>query len=97
MTGISWREVMVRAGSVRRVVLEAAYGWYWAVDALAELGASVTLAYLLSRRFPIGELRMMNVTPRTWADLLRMGRLPEAWITRRRLGVAAKLGHCGRM
>ena len=31
--------VMARAGEAPEVVLEATYGWYWAVDALAELGA----------------------------------------------------------
>src|SRR3954467_8779451 len=35
------REVMARAGEAPEVVLEAAYGWYWAADTLAELGAIV--------------------------------------------------------
>ena len=30
---------MARAGEAPEVVLEAAYGWYWAADTLAELGA----------------------------------------------------------
>src|SRR5947209_18640655 len=38
------REVMARAGEAAEVVLEATYGWYWAADALAELGATVDLA-----------------------------------------------------
>jgi hypothetical protein len=29
------------------VVLEAAYGWYWAADVLAEAGATVHLAHPL--------------------------------------------------
>jgi len=33
-------DVMSRAGESPEVVLEATYGWYWAADALAELGAS---------------------------------------------------------
>ena len=33
------RAVMARAGEAPEVVLEAAYGWYWAADTLAELGA----------------------------------------------------------
>ena len=37
-------DVMTRAGESPEVVLEATYGWYWAVDALAEFGASVHLA-----------------------------------------------------
>jgi hypothetical protein len=35
------REVMTRVGEAPEVVLEATYGWYWAADALAELGAYV--------------------------------------------------------
>ncbi|MGH3824970.1 MAG: hypothetical protein ACRDRA_19350, partial [Pseudonocardiaceae bacterium] len=41
------RAVMARAGEAPEVVLEAAYGWYWAADALAELGARVHLAHPL--------------------------------------------------
>lgn len=37
-------EVIARAGEDPEVVLEATYGWYWAVDALQEAGASVHLA-----------------------------------------------------
>jgi hypothetical protein len=32
--------VIARAGESPEVVLEATYGWYWAADALAELGAN---------------------------------------------------------
>ena len=35
------RQVMTRAGEAPDVVLEATYGWYWAADTLAELGAQV--------------------------------------------------------
>ena len=41
------REVMSRAGEAPEVVLEATYGWYWAADTLAELGAHVHLAHPL--------------------------------------------------
>jgi hypothetical protein len=41
------REVMARAGEAPEVVLEATYGWYWAADTLAELGAHVHLAHPL--------------------------------------------------
>ena len=34
------RQVMTRAGEAPEVVLEATYGWYWAADTLAELGAT---------------------------------------------------------
>ena len=43
------RAVMARAGEAPDVVLEAAYGWYWAADTLAELGATVHLAHPLAR------------------------------------------------
>ena len=41
------RAVMTRAGEAPDVVLEACYGWYWAADTLAELGATVHLAHPL--------------------------------------------------
>jgi transposase len=41
------RQVMARAGEAPEVVLEATYGWYWAADLLAELGAKVHLAHPL--------------------------------------------------
>jgi hypothetical protein len=40
-------QVMARAGEAPEVVLEATYGWYWAADTLAELGAAVHLAHPL--------------------------------------------------
>jgi hypothetical protein len=40
----SLAKVMARAGVGPEVVLEATYGWYWAADALADVGASVHLA-----------------------------------------------------
>ncbi len=39
--------VMARAGQDPEVVLEATYGWYWAVDALPRRGARVHLAHPL--------------------------------------------------
>ena len=38
------RRVIARAGSTRKVVLEATYGWYCAADTLAAAGAEVHLA-----------------------------------------------------
>ena len=43
----SLTKVMARAGVSPEVVLEATYGWYWAADALADVGASVHLAHPL--------------------------------------------------
>src|SRR6476619_5431076 len=39
------RSVMANAGVDPEVVLEATYGWYWAVDALRAAGAQVHLAH----------------------------------------------------
>ena len=41
------RAVIARAGKNPRVVIEAAYGWYWAVDVLEAAGAEVHLAHPL--------------------------------------------------
>ena len=36
--------VMAECGEAPEVVIEATYGWYWAVDLLQDLGATVHLA-----------------------------------------------------
>jgi len=38
---------IAKAGEAPEVVLEATYGWYWAVDVLQEAGARVHLAHPL--------------------------------------------------
>jgi transposase len=74
-------DVMSRAGEAPEVVLEATYGWYWAVDALAELGASVHLAHPLGvKAFSYRRVKNDQRDAADLADLLRMGRLPHAWI-----------------
>jgi transposase len=73
--------VLARAGQALEVVLEATYGWYWAVDALVELGASVHLAHPLGvKAFEYRRVKNDERDAADLADLLRMGRLPEAWI-----------------
>ena len=75
------RAVMARAGEAPEVVLEAAYGWYWAADVLAELGARVHLAHPLGvKMFSYRRVKNDERDAADLADLLRMGRLPEAWI-----------------
>src|SRR3954447_3767513 len=75
------RQVMARAGEAPEVVLEAAYGWYWAADTLAELGARVHLAHPLGvKMFTYRQVKNDQRDAADLADLLRMGRLPEAWI-----------------
>jgi transposase len=70
-----------RAGLHPKVVVEACYGWYWAADALAEAGAEVHLAHPLGvKAFSHRRVKNDELDARDLADLLRMGRLPEAWI-----------------
>ena len=77
----SLTKVMARAGVSPEVVLEATYGWYWAADALADLGARVHLAHPLGvKGFAYRRVKNDVRDATDLADLLRMGRLPEAWI-----------------
>jgi len=74
-------EVVSRAGEAPEVVLEATYGWYWAVDALQAAGASVHLAHPLGvKAFAYRRVKNDLRDAADLADLLRMGRLPEAWV-----------------
>lgn len=76
---LAW--VMARAGERPEVVLEATYGWYWAVDALQAGGANVHLAHPLGvKAFEYRRVKNDFRDAADLADLLRMGRLPEAWI-----------------
>jgi transposase len=72
---------IAKAGEHPEVVLEATYGWYWAVDVLQELGAVVHLAHPLGvKGFAYRRVKNDERDAADLADLLRMGRLPEAWI-----------------
>ena len=76
------RAGLARAGENPRVVLEATYGWYWAADTLAAAGAEVHLAHPLGvKAFTYRRVKDDFRDAADLADLLRMGRLPEAWIT----------------
>ena len=69
------------AGEHPDVVLEATYGWYWAVDALQAAGATVHLAHPLGvKGFRYRRVKNDVRDAGDLADLLRMNRLPEAWI-----------------
>src|SRR6266436_191442 len=75
------RRAIARAGKHPRVVLEATYGWYWAADVLAAAGAEVHLAHPLGvKAFACRRVKNDELDARDLADLLRMGRLAEAWI-----------------
>ena len=70
-----------QAGADPEVVLEATYGWYWAVDVLHACGARVHLAHPLGvKGFRYRRVKNDVRDAGDLADLLRMGRLPEAWI-----------------
>ena len=77
----SLEKVMARAGVCPEVVLEATYGWYWAADVLQGLGASTHLAHPLGvKAFSYRRVKNDVRDATDLADLLRMGRLPQAWI-----------------
>jgi len=73
--------VIAKAGEHPKVVLEATYGWYWAADELAAAGAEVHLAHPLGvKAFTYRRVKNDEKDAADLADLLRMGRLAEAWI-----------------
>lgn len=70
-----------KAGPNPEVVLEATYGWYWAADVLEAAGATVHLAHPLGvKGWSYRRVKNDVVDAGGLADLLRMNRLPEAWI-----------------
>ena len=78
---VALRLEIERAGTDPEVVLEATYGWYWAVDVLRDCGAQVHLAHPLGvKGFRYRRVKNDVRDAGDLADLLRMGRLPEAWI-----------------
>lgn len=73
-------EAVARAGESPEVVLEATYGWYWAADVLAELGASVHLAHPLGNNWGNRRVKNDERDASDLVDLLRLGRLAESYI-----------------
>jgi hypothetical protein len=73
-------DAVARAGERPEVVLEATYGWYWAADVLAELGASVHLAHPLGNHWGNRRVKNDQRDAADLIDLLRLGRLAEAYI-----------------
>ncbi len=71
---------VAKAGEHPEVVLEATYGWYWAADVLAECGAQVHLAHPLGNNWGHRRVKNDERDATDLVDLLRMGRLAEAWI-----------------
>jgi transposase len=82
-----------RHGGTPRVVIEATYGWYWAVDALQDAGCEVHLAHPLGvKMFTLRRVKNDEHDAHDLADLLRMHRLPEAWIADRATRQLRELG-----
>jgi transposase len=77
---IALATILARAGEHPDVVLEATYGWYWAADLLQECGASVHLAHPLGNNWGHRRVKNDERDATDLVDLLRMGRLAEAWI-----------------
>jgi len=71
---------VTKAGPHPDVVLEATYGWYWAADVLKECGATVHLAHPLGNNWGHRRVKNDERDATDLVDLLRMGRLAEAWI-----------------
>ncbi|MEU6889991.1 transposase [Streptomyces viridosporus] len=72
---------IAKAGPHPQVVSEATYSWYRAADTLQEAGAEVHLAHPLGVK--MFGYRRVKTDERDAADLLRRGRLPQAWIAPR--------------
>ena len=75
------REITAAGGPEAEVAMEACWGWYWAADVIGECGARLHLAHPLgiagyANRRVKNDIRDATLL----ADLLRMGRLPEAWV-----------------
>src|ERR1700747_3059789 len=78
---VAWKLQLELAGSDPEVVLEATYGWYWAVDVLHACGARVHLAHPLGvKGFRYRRVKNDVRDAADLADLRRLGRLPQAWL-----------------
>lgn len=62
------------------VIIEATYGWYWAADLVRDLGYRVHLANPHGNDWGHRRVKNDERDARDLADLLRLGRLAEAWI-----------------
>jgi transposase len=72
-----------KAGRGVPVAIEATYGWYWAVDALRAARFEVHLAHPLGMK-ALRKRKRVKTDPADayeLANLLRLGSLPEAYIS----------------
>ena len=71
---------VAEAGPEPEVVIEATYGWYWIVDLLEAQGAHVHLAHPSGLNWGTRRVKNDERDAIDLVDMLRLGRLPEAWI-----------------
>jgi transposase len=71
---------LAKAGEHPEVILEATYGWYWAADVINECGANLHLAHPLGNNWGHRRVKNDERDATDLVDLLRMGRLAEAWV-----------------
>ena len=62
------------------MVIEATYGWYWIADWLQEQGATVHLANPSGLNWGTRRVKNDERDAIDLIDMVRLGRLPEAWI-----------------
>lgn len=77
---LGFAEVVSQAPAGSDVIIEATYGWYWAADLLKEMGYVVHLANPQGNDWGHRRVKNDERDARDLADLLRLGRLAEAWI-----------------
>jgi transposase len=71
---------VAEAGPEPEVVIEATYGWYWIVDWLQAQGATVHLANPSGLNWGTRRVKNDERDAVDLIDMLRLGRLAEAWI-----------------
>ncbi|MHB1503399.1 MAG: IS110 family transposase [Acidimicrobiales bacterium] len=76
----AFAKAVTDAGEHPEVVIEACYGWYWVVDLLHDLGCIVHLSHPLGNAWVNRRVKNDPRDAENLVDLLRLGRLAEAWI-----------------
>lgn len=77
---VAFAKELAKAGEHPEVVLEACYGWYWLADLLEEMGANLHLAHPLGNAWGNRRVKNDERDAEDLVDLLRLGRLAEAYI-----------------
>lgn len=78
---VELRSIMAAVEAPVHVVIEATWGWYWAADVVTEIGLAMHLAHPMAiKGYENRRVKTDWIDAELLADLLRMSRLPEAWI-----------------